>query len=255
MNREVRKRYTPLKNRAREFHPHNVPDVRVTSGQEACKELPRHYVGYSIWLELGMFEWRHGVGDPKKTLKVVVETALRAARLLAPFLKPPHYRLPFHFAPALFLSRLTHRRFHPEIVGLLPAFESWNASRRFITYCDRAHLMAIKEGQYPKKWPKLISAFRNEPQLLTADTHECYAEIVTLCHHQQYVEAIDQIRRATELYKKRAQNFGYRNTWMSEGGSFNSDCVDYRLAAIVEHFFAKRKKLLNDLPQDHLWRF
>jgi hypothetical protein len=255
MNREVRKRYTSHKKLAKMLHPHNVPDLPIASWKEAYELVGRHNVGYTTWLHLGMFEWRHGVGDPKSTLNMVIETALRAARAITPYLKPPHYLLPFHAAPAIFLSRFTHRRFHPELVNLLPAFESWKPARLFTSYCDSAHFMAIEEGQYPKRWPKLLATLRNKPLLLMADTHECYAEIITLCFQQRHIEALDRIRQATELYKKRAQNFGYRNTGLEEGGNFNSDCVDYRLGAIVEHFFARRKKLLKDLPQDHLWRF
>src|SRR5262249_6281984 len=123
----------------------------------------------------------------------------------------------------------------------------------YCSYCDRGHLIALERGAYPKKWPKLIDAlFCKEP--LTADTHACYAEIILLCHAGRHVEAVEEIGRAYKLYDRRQNDRVFRDTWSIEGGGeMNPHTVDYTLAAIVEHLFAGKKKLLKDVPPGHLW--
>src|SRR5262249_42599263 len=158
----------------------------------------RHDSVLSSWGALAMFEWRHGLGDFRKRLKTAVESGVKAAQALLPYRTPRDYLAPIHLAPAMYLSRLTHRRFLPDLVSILPDFATWNPSRAYCSYCDRGHLIALERGAYPKKWPKLIDAlFCKEP--LTADTHACYAEIILLCHAGRHVEAVEEIGRAYKL--------------------------------------------------------
>src|SRR5262249_22383002 len=237
--------------------PASIPSAAPRSEQEALELAERHGSTSTSWAVLGMFEWRHSLGDARKTLRMAVEAGVKAAQLLAPYRTPKDYLSPVHFAPAIFLARLTHGRFLPDLVAMLPAFETWKSGRTFQSYCDRAHLTALEQRQYPEKWKNLIAAFRRKAALrLVADTNECYADIVRSCHDEAYPEAVEKIKLAGELYERRKRNREYRNTWNTEGGGeYNAHEVDYTLAAIVEHLFAGRKKLLADVPPDHLWPY
>src|SRR5262245_37407390 len=118
-NRQLHGRFTLVANLE---DPKQISNTKPRSEEEAVHIAERHDSVLSSWGALAMFEWRHGLGDFRKRLKTAVESGVKAAQALLPYRTPRDYLAPIHLAPAMYLSRLTHRRFLPDLVAILPDF-------------------------------------------------------------------------------------------------------------------------------------
>jgi hypothetical protein len=249
-------RYRILKKFAkRSVKLSDMPAKPVRSARKAFEHAEDLTIAFKNWLSLGLCEWRHHLADPRLSLSNAYQAAVRASVITAKLFDPQVHFPPFPFADALFLSRLVNEQFDERFRKMLQPFSSWKTTPRVTSYFDIGHYDTIITGHYPGDWTTFVTAFcEQQSHQLFSDTNLCYVHIITNSLANNHQAAVPYIETAVRLYSLRRDDQFYSELDPTDGWGHNHDfCTDYRLAAIVKHFFSGKAHLLQGVSTEHLW--
>jgi hypothetical protein len=212
-------------------------------------------------LDVVLIRWRHQLGDPRPALQEAVVVSHRAADIWHKGADPAHiFECNFPFGTAALIGSLLEPGFEGRFLSLLPKIKDWRQFPYFVTkFPDAGLVYAIREGRKPNGWDALMDeGFREQQNKnLYPTTFECYMDLILAAHKGDTAAALEEAKRADELYAMREKDTGYHEFGLVNDGSGGSNWlkVDYRLAALLKTYFRNDKKAVSDLKLIHQWPY